>query len=189
MTETITRPDCISSGCPDLGIYVACLASYNAGHLVGCWIDLAELPVSAEQISEAIQWMLQQSPATDAEEYAVHDSSGLPSFLRSTEWPELAQLALYAETLAEVGESDAEAYRLACDDVSEVITEDDFRDTYCGCYSSGEDYAEQFHDDCGTDLGPLAAYIDWERYWRDLTYDGYREEAASDGGVHIFRSC
>ena len=72
---------------------------------------------------------------------------------------------------------------------SDVITEDDFRDAYHGCYSSGADYAEQFHADCGTDLGPLANYIDWESYWRDLTYECHREEPASDGGVHIFRSC
>ena len=188
MTETLTRPDCVCSGLPDLGIYVACLASYNAGTLHGCWIDLSEI-TDADEINKAIQWILQQSPAPSAEEYAVHDSCGLPHFLRSTEWPDLAQLALYAETLAEVGDSDAEPYRLACDDVSEVLSEDDFRDTYEGHYSSGEDYAEQFHEDCGTDLGPLAAYIDWERYWRDLTYECHYGAPATDGGVHIFRSC
>jgi len=119
----------------------------------------------------------------------VHDSCGLPGFLRSTEWPDLAQLALYAETLAEVGESDAEPYRLACDYAGEVLSEDDFRETYHGHYSSGADYAEQLYEDCGTDLGPLANYVDWEMVWRDFTYDGFSEESASDGGVHIFRSC
>ena len=189
MPETITRPDCISSGLPDLGVYVACLASYNAGNLFGCWVDLSDV-TDADEISKAIQWMLQQSPATDAEEYAIHDSSGLPGFLRSTEWPDLAQLALYAETLAEVGESDAEPYRLACDYAGEGITDDDFRDTYQGHYDNGESYAEQLHEDLGTDLGPLGSYVDWESYWRDLTYDGYREEEPSEGvGVYIFRSC
>ena len=187
MPETITRPDCVCSSCPDFGIYVACLASYNAGTLHGCWVDLTDV-TDADEISEAIQWMLQQSPATLAEEYAVHDSCGLPHFLRSTEWPDLSQLALYAETLADVGDSDAEPYRMACDDVSEVISEDAFRETYEGHYDSGEDYAQQFHEDCGTDLGPLADYIDWDSYWRDLTCDGFREEPAKDGGVHIFRS-
>jgi len=189
MPETITRPDCVSSSCPDLGIYVACLASYNAGTLHGAWLDLSDV-TDADEISEAIQWMLQQSPAPGAEEYAVHDSSGLPGFLRSTEWPDLAQLAEYAENYAIATENAAqEAYETACDYAGEVLSEEDFLERYCGCYSSGADYAEQFHEDCGTDLGPLASYIDWESYWRDLTYDGYREESASDGGVHIFRSC
>ena len=184
---TIERPAIIASGLPDLGIYAACLASYNSGTLHGCWIDLSGVTDAAE-INEAIQWMLQQSPAAGAEEYAIHDSSGLPSFLRSTEWPDLSDLAQYAETLLEIGDSDAEPYRLACDNDSEVITEERFRECYCGHYESGEDYAEQFHEDCGTDLGPLASYIDWESVWRDYSIDGHWQEPAADGGVYIFRS-
>ena len=189
MTDLITRPDCIvDTGLPDLGIYVACLASYNGGILRGQWIDLSDV-TDAEEIQTAIDWMLQESPAPNAEEYAVHDSCGLPGFLRSTEWPDLAQLALYAETLADLSADDAEPYRIACDDAADVIDEDAFRDTYCGHYDSGEDYAQQFQEDCGTDLGPLANYIDWERYWRDLTYECHSEEPAEGGGVYIFRSC
>ena len=187
MAQTIERPAIIASGLPDLGIYVACLASYNSGRLEGCWLDLSSV-TDADEISSAIQWMLQQSPAAGAEEYAIHDSTGLPSFLRSTEWPDLADLAQYAATLEDVGESNTEAYRLACENESEVITEDAFSETYCGRYESGEDYAQQFHDDCSTDLGPLASYIDWERVWRDCTYQDHWEERAADGGVHIFRS-
>ena len=190
MTETITRPDCVSSSCPDLGIYVACLASYNAGNLIGVWIDLTDI-TDADEISEAIQWMLQQSPAPGAEEYAVHDSSGLPGFLRSTEWPDLAQLAQYAETLAEVGESDAEPYRMACDNAGQILSEDDFKETYRGCHNSGADYAEDFYNEqlSVAEQGPLINYVDWEMVWRDFTFDGFSEESASDGGVHIFRSC
>ena len=50
-------------------IYVACLASYNAGILHGDWIDLD----GSETLEERISEILDASPEEDAEEWAVHD--------------------------------------------------------------------------------------------------------------------
>jgi hypothetical protein len=39
-TATATKPAGIAQGLPDLGAYIACLASYNNGRLHGAWVDL-----------------------------------------------------------------------------------------------------------------------------------------------------
>jgi antirestriction protein len=54
-------------------IYVACLAAYNSGYLHGQWIN-ADQP--AAKIFAEIRDMLQASPESGAEEWAVHDYEG-----------------------------------------------------------------------------------------------------------------
>jgi hypothetical protein len=61
---------------PDLGVYVACLASYNAGRLYGRWVDLTRCG-SLEDVQCAVDEVLAHSPMPGAEEYGLHDSSGL----------------------------------------------------------------------------------------------------------------
>lgn len=53
-------------------IYVACLASYNAGILHGRWIDATD----AEVIHEGIEDMLSESQEPIPEEWAIHDYEG-----------------------------------------------------------------------------------------------------------------
>jgi len=65
-------------------IYVACLASYNAGILHGEWIDATD----ADTIREAIQEMLKGSPTAGAEEWAIHDYEGFGS-IRLSEWEDV----------------------------------------------------------------------------------------------------
>ena len=91
-----------------------------------------------------------------------------------------------------VDEDEREAYQLECENQGQTIDEDSFRETYCGCYSSGEDYAQELAEELGSipeGAGWPLTCIDWESAWRELTYDGYREEDCASGGVHIFRSC
>jgi antirestriction protein len=191
-TETINkRPACIATGCPDVGVYVACLASYNSGRLHGAWIDL-EADVDEDDLQEAIAWVLNTSPTPGAEEYAIHDSCGLPSFLACNEWPDLSQLVAYADGVSAVLDADeVEAYRLACDDQHEVLDYDQFREMYRGCYSSGEDYAQELAEELGSvpaDSSWPVTCIDWTGAWRELTFDSYYAQPCSSGGVHIFRS-
>ncbi len=191
MTTTTTRPSCIATGCPEVGIYVACLASYNGGILYGAWVDLEECQ-DREDLDEAIAWMLKASPSPGAEEYAIHDSCGLPGFLRCTEWPDLDQLIEYSDAVTSLPDADqAEAYRLACDDRGQLLTADEFAEAYQGQHRSGEDYAQGLAEELGViPEGPAwpVTCIDWEQAWRELTFDGYREEDCNSGGVHIFRT-
>jgi antirestriction protein len=189
-TRTTTQPACIATGCPDLGVYVACLASYNSGRLHGAWIDL-EGDTDADDLQEAIAWILATSPEPGAEEYAIHDSCGLPSYLARNEWPDLGELVAWTDELSNYPDDDErEAFRLACEDQGQTLDEDQFRDTYCGCFSSGEDYAQELAEDCGSlprELPWPLCCIDWEDAWRQLTYDGYHLEPCSSGGVHVYR--
>ena len=190
-TTTTTKPTCIASGLPDVGVYIACLASYNNGILHGAWLDL-EGDIDEEDIQAGIDWVLATSPEPGAEEWAMHDSVGLPGYLSGTEWPGLGDLVAWADGLSAVIDQDErEAYRMDGENQGQTIDEDSFREAYCGCYSSGEDYAQELAEELGSipkDAGWPLTCIDWESAWRDLTHDGYREEPCSSGGFHIFRS-
>jgi antirestriction protein len=185
-------PAGIAAYLPNVGAYFACLAAYNSGRLHGAWVDLGEA-TTAEEIQEAIDYVLATSPEPGAEEWAMHDSAGLPACLSGTEWPGLEELATYAQVLGELNaEDEREAFRLCCDDRGQILEQEDFRDAYQGCHRSEEDYASQLAEDLGSipeGLGWPCTCIDWEAAWRELTYDGYRSEPASCGGVHIYRSC
>ena len=78
-------------------IYVACLASYNAGKLHGAWIEVDNL----EQIQDAITAMLTASPVAGAEEWEVHDHSGWEGFPAHDR--RLEKLVILPELLEEFG--------------------------------------------------------------------------------------
>jgi antirestriction protein len=185
------QPAAVVDSIPDeIGVYVACLASYNAGRLYGCWVDLEYID-DAEELQEAIDWIIRQSPAWDAEEYAIHDNTGLPGFLARTEWPGISELAEYAANLGEVGADNAEPYRLLCENLSTVVDPEDFRSAYMGQYDDGPDFCVAMADEQGIDYSGAAwpfCHIDWEAAWRDYETSGdYVEiEPARGCGVSYF---
>ena len=65
MTTTTlpTKPAAIGSSLDGPAIYIACLASYNAGTLHGFWCDLT-IATTAEEIQECIDYVFATSPAT-----------------------------------------------------------------------------------------------------------------------------
>jgi antirestriction protein len=193
-TATVkSKPAAIADGCPDVGAYFACLAAYNNGCLHGAWVDLEEI-TDADDLQECINWVLSTSPEPGAEEWAMHDSSGLPTCLNSTEWPPLSDLADYAEAIGEITDGDdREAFRLYCNDLGEVADVDEFRDVYEGRHDSGSEFAYSLADDSGmipADAAWPLTCIDWEAAWRELEVSGdYSSDRARGGGVHIFRNC
>lgn len=60
----------------NVSVYVADLAAYNNGKLHGVWIEL-EPGMTADEIMEQVQEMLDDSPEDDAEEWAIHAEEGL----------------------------------------------------------------------------------------------------------------
>ena len=118
-----------------------------------------------------------------AEEWAIHDHEGFDG-IKLGEHASLADVAKHA---AMIEEHDGAWSAYVGNVVGEhYATEDDFSDTYQGQHDSAEAFAEQMHDDCGTDLGTLASYIDWERVARDLGFDGYAFVPDGSGGVYVF---
>lgn len=163
-------------------IYVASLSDYNAGRLHGVWIDLDETS-TADDIQEAVTAMLARSPESIAEEWAIHDYEGFGG-IRLSEYESFDRVAALAAGIAEHG--DAFAAWIAGDSGRDP---DKFEDAYQGEYSSREDYAESYYEDC-CDLdkeipASLRYHIDWESVARELFMD-LDDAPASGGGIYVF---
>jgi len=163
-------------------IYVACLASYNAGILHGKWIDATD----AEAIREEIQEMLIWSPCPGAEEWAIHDYKGFGS-LRLGESEDIDRVAELGALIDEYGEAFAAyANHVGVD----YATEESFQDAYCGEWDSEEAYAEDLFDELYAHDLPdhIAPYIDYGAFARDLFINDYFS-VENNSGVYVFCSC
>lgn len=190
-------------------IYVACLASYNAGTLHGEWIDADQ---DADVIHEEIQTILRRSPhpnvmvdcpecencesegcsecggkgqVPSAEEWAIHDYEGFGD-IKLGEGESIERVAEIAELLAEHGL----AFAAYVDHVgADFGDEQGFQDAYCGEWDTEVAYAENLFDECYAHEIPenLRYYIDYEAFSRDLFMsDNYSVDNPS-GGVFVFR--
>lgn len=170
-------------------IYVACLASYNAGKLFGHWLNLEDGP-DAGEIKTAIDLVIKESPEPFAEEYAIHDSQGLPGFLARSEWPDIQQLADYCQVWADMTcDDDALAYRIACDDAGVVLEEDDFRSQFRGWFEEPWYFAMEHAEEAGwlkdEDTNPLLRYVNWKGYWDELYSDGASATYCEDNHLYL----
>ena len=163
-------------------IYAACLASYNAGHLHGQWIDATD----AESIREAIQAMLKRSPCPGAEEWAIHDFENFGA-IRLDESEDISRVAELGALIAEHGA----AFAAYADHVGvDFATEEAFEDAFCGEWDSEEAYGENLFDELYLREVPehIQPYIDYAGFTRDLFInDCFSVESPS--GVYVFRNC
>lgn len=158
-------------------IYVANLAKYNEGKLVGQWIDV---PTDKDELLEAIQ-----AVAPDDDEWAVHDSEGLPKSLQG-EHPDLDDLVKFAELCEE---HDHEIVMAAIDNFHDLDEAEDQLDNLAGVYPSKEEFAEEFLQETG-ELANLSKhlrhYFDYAGYVRDLELNGDIWTADVSDGVAVF---
>lgn len=187
-TATMTRPTkpaAIGGPLEGPAVYVACLAAYNSGTLHGYWVNLEEAS-TAEAIRECIAYVLATSPALGAEEYAIHDSQGLPACLKG-EWPDWQQVESFLDVFLSLDEEEGAAYVTACDLDYRVLTEDEFSASFCGFYDSPGDFAaEHAEESTGVDLDvwPFTC-IDWEDAWRSqFECDSYHAEFIKSRGAY-----
>lgn len=176
-------------------IYVACLASYNAGTLHGEWIDATD----ADTIREAIQAVLKRSPCPGAEEWAIHDYKGFGQLrlseclnrnLKSSPY-NLEDIDRVAELGALIDEH-GEAFAAYANHVGvDYATEEGFEEAYCGEWDSEEAYAENLFDELYLHEVPeyVQHYIDYEAFSRDLFINDYYSVDCPEGGVYVFRHC
>lgn len=184
MTMTAT-PD------TDRKVWVGCLACYNDGRLMGAWFDAADVgELTSGELHEANDpnrhdlkdqregygeheeiwcfdiegfghWNTEMSPSEafrkDEEIARVVDATGAPA----------AAVLAWAER---TGNDD-----LSC-----------FEDDWHGEHASAEEFVENFYEETGQELGPLASYIDWERVARDWGFEGWHFHDTSDGTVYVF---
>ena len=146
-------------------IYLACLASYNAGLLHGAWVWAED----ADDIQAGAREMLAASPEPFAEEWAIHDYAGFEG-LRVEEYESFEAVADKAAFIAERGELGAklaEHFGGNLDEARRAF------ESYAGEYESLADYAEGFTLETGTEIpAALRNYIDWASMAQDLELNG-----------------
>ena len=161
-------------------IYVRCLASYNAGHLHGAWIDATD----ADCIMEEIQEVLESSPER-GEEWAIHDHEGFHG-LGLSEYEPIERVAELGRLIAEHGAAFAAyANQVGVD----YATEESFQGAYCGEWDSERAYAENLFDELYSGEIPdhLQCYISYGSYANDL-FMGDCFSVDKSGGVYVFHN-
>lgn len=171
-------------------VYVADIAAYNEGKLIGEWVDLSEFDSGSEVMQEIDRllkkWSKEQGEFR--EEYSIHDYENFPR-------------EMYSEWMGEKSfDQIIKAYKIAeekeipIDVVGRIISEyepDDveqwIEDRYEGQFDSDTDLAYHNVEIMGgiSNLGTntLEMYFDYEAYGRDLAINNYNN---MDG--YYFRS-
>lgn len=163
-------------------IYVADLAAYNNGKLIGEWLDLSDYD-SGDEVMDAITELLEKwskESGEEREEFAIHDYENFDS-------------SLYSEYMGE-GDFDIiiKSYKLAKEKgvptnvISYVMNqyspddiEDWFDSYYYGYFDSDTDFAYEYVDMIGglENVGQdtLETYFDYEAFGRDLVINDFSE--------------
>jgi antirestriction protein len=167
-------------------IYIACLASYNAGHLHGAWIDVSS---DADAMREEVAAVLASSPVPGAEEWAVHDYDGFPDM---GEYPGLDAIAATAELYELAAE-----YDIGADDFRAIaanwhgVRADILRalDNFAGIFDRLRDFADGLADETlaahGIKEGDFAQqHFDYESHARDIEIE--YDVVTCPSGVAVF---
>lgn len=135
-------------------VYIADLAAYNEGSLVGEWLDLSEFG-SGEEVMEKISELLKQwseEAGEEREEYSVHDMENFPKQMYSEGMGESSfqKVIDYWEAIngtdypMEVVEEFAS---LTGEDVVDAANK--MKDAYYGKFDDVEDFAREYVDSVG----------------------------------------
>jgi antirestriction protein len=167
-------------------IYVADLAAYNEGKLVGEWIDLDEYS-SGDEVMKAIQSLLEKwskEAGVTREEYAIHDVENIPDSLYSEHMGEKDFDAFY-EVYEAAKDSGCPLY-VASQWINEGNDAASFSDAYRGEFRTFREYAEQFVDGVGIDnISNADYYFDYDAFGHDerINMGGEADEASGYGDL------
>lgn len=161
-------------------VFIQSLADYNAGRIVGRWVNVSEM--SIDDLWNAINEVLVLSKEEVAEEWEIADYDGFYGLEPIS--PE--KIIETAQALTEHGE----AYAIYAEHVGECdATVKGFEESYSGTWDSFKDYATELFDECYLHEVPesIRFYIDYDAFARDLEINDYFYERGSDGKNHVFR--
>lgn len=169
----------------DTRVYIADLAAYNEGNLVGEWFDPTEY-AEAEDFETAVSEWLAGLPHPDytgpREEFAIHDFEGFGD-QEIGEYESLAAVHELAEGIEQHGLAYA-AY------LSNGYAPANFEDAYQGEFRDEEEFAQDYAEQLGlipAESSWPASCIDWAQATRELFMDFW--SAKADGGnVYVFRA-
>lgn len=141
-------------------MYVACLASYNAGRHHGEWFDLQDYFCCEDLEADIAVKVLETSPVPGAEEWAAHDYDGVHGF---GEYPNLDELLEYVRLIAAHGD----AWQAFTAYEGKGVSEEDFMSAYLGQYDSEAAFAEEWACEVHglTGQESFFSWIDWQRAW------------------------
>lgn len=165
-------------------VWIGCLASYNAGRLIGEWTDATDLDemeecqkqVAAQAVAaakEAGEWPVY---FTEPEEFFLADNEGFGNAIG--EYTPLEKVAELGQAIEEHG-----APFLAFLEIYDGVETNDawtitneFQDQYQGEYGSMKEFAYDYVDSCGWNgmesiPAELKNYLDWDMIARDLEMD------------------
>jgi len=165
----------------DIRIYVADLAAYNNGKLHGVWIDACNV---LDDILAQINKMLADSPEDLAEEFAIHDHEGFDGYSvgEYEGIDNVHEIACFIEEHPGFAGELLSQFSGNIDEARQAMEE-----SYCGCYGSVANYAQELTEETSLVPKHLAFYIDYERMGRDMEMSGdiYTIQTAYDE-VHVF---
>ena len=175
-------------------IYVASLSHYNAGHLVGEWIELSPWWNGADVMDE-IRSVLDRAEEAGpdvsgpVEEYAVHDFEGFPRSLYHEYMSAQAfdKLTTFLRLRDEYGEAFGAYVDYFGDEIDPDEWKRDFYDRYVGTYEDREAYGWHIADMYDVP-DALEHYIDAEAIARDAEYGGDVTFQRTAEGLAAFRT-
>ena len=156
-------------------VYVGTYHKYNCGSLRGVWLDLTTFADYDEFL--AVCRHIHRDEISP--EFMAQDFTDFPSefytegFMSEREFDVIQEFAKLDDDDKEAFEVYAAAFGSSRDDVSIF---DNFREAYCGKWSSEEEYAEQLVEDCCMLEGApefLKSYFNYAAFARDLFIDDY----------------
>lgn len=180
----------------DAKIYVADLAEYNNGRLVGKWLDLSDYSSGAE-VMEAIQEMLDEQTKKDKygdvhEEYAIHDFEGFPRSFYSesmgeSDFDQLYEIARVADDANLPLDVLMEAMSdLGYEDNAERVAEAYYSSVPASMGNEFRDFAYEYIDSVGgieSAVSNPEYYFDFESFGSDAKMD-YSEEELEEMGYN-----
>lgn len=161
-------------------IYVACLASYDAGYLHGAWIDATQ---AVEAMYADIDAMFKESPVEGAKEFEIRDDSyGIVDKNDSIEY--VHELADFVKEQGRLGIIVMKDTGCFADEVAYLL-----ENSYCGSFGAVVDFVDEFVAKHYTLHDFIRTSLDRDFIWHRLECDGYYAIKVGDEEVHIFDSC
>jgi len=156
-------------------IYIACLASYNAGYLHGAWIECDDL----ETLLKGRDQVIKTSPVAGAEEWAIHDYE-LPFAV--SEYESFTTIIEIIEFIN--GSYDQEIATAIYNDCKDLAEAQEMLEKYAGSFDSDEEYGEHCAYEQMDIPENLRFYLNYEAIGRDYSMDMHKIEA--NNTTHYF---
>jgi antirestriction protein len=164
-------------------VWIGSLGAYNAGKLIGRWVDAVDVDELREAASE-VQKEAEQALGYEAgDEIMLADREGFGDLIGEYE-----PLERVAELGALIEEHGAAFVAYAEHVGAEYATADSFEEAFCGEHDSERAYAEELADDLGTEIPDSwpCSHIDWDSAANELFISDYYS-VSSPAGVYVFR--